>query len=173
MPAKAKSASDGGSGMGEVAQKVIIAAVAIAVLGGLVYAIMSLTKHTGQAVDSEFKGVFGAKHTAEAVAAQNNLVLVRDAIRQVEAETGEYPASLQELVDKHMLSPNALRPVPTAPEYVYIAGQKPDMPNDNVLAYSDKPMQGVCEVLFRDGTLGSMTPEQLQQAIAKTAGTIK
>jgi phage FluMu protein Com len=173
-PAKAKkskprsAASGVGSELAGTIVKVVCGLVALAVVGGAIYGIMMVAKGGGQVVEAESKGVFGAKHTAEHIALQNNLVLVRDAIRQWQAETGEYPLTLQDLVDKRLVSSGALRPSKEAPEYQYIAHQREDMSENNVLVYEEKPTDGLCNVLLHDGQVVTMSPERLQLAIEQT-----
>jgi len=130
--------------------------------------IMTLTKKAADVGGQYGNAVFESKHTAERVVSQNNLDLVRGALKQYQATEDKYPADLQELVKKQLISPNALQPAPEAQPYIYIPGQRDDMPAENVLVYEAAPTREIVNVLLRDGTIKGMSPEAAKAAVAKT-----
>lgn len=63
---------------------------------------------------------------------------------------------------------------PNAPQYVYIAGQSPDMPPTNVLLYEPQPVHdGKCSVLFLDGQITMLSPEELKFAVEATVAIVE
>jgi hypothetical protein len=85
-----------------------------------------------------------------------------------------YPATLQELVDKADLSPKTFeskrKPAGfTGPTYIYITGQKVNMPPDNVLVYENPgyAKDGV-NVLFNDAHVEFMKFDEFKKALEKT-----
>jgi hypothetical protein len=169
MKAPKTSGTRGGANMDSgLTKKVIAGVVVLGLLAGLVVVIMKTIKTTADVGSQYGNAVFESKHTAERVVSQNNLDLVRGAIRQYQATEERFPADLNELVKKQLISPDALKPAPEAALYIYIPGQRDDMPAENVLVYEAAATRDIVNVLFRDGTIKGMSPDAAKAAVSKT-----
>lgn len=164
------SGTRGGANMDSGLTKKVIAGVAVlALLAGLVVVIMKTLKTTADVGGQYGNALIESKHNAEKITRnENHLDLIRGALKQWAATEDKYPADLQELVKKGMLSPDALRPSADAEPFIYIPGQREDMPADNVLVYDGDQKQTTVYVLFRDGAIKTMSPEAAKAAVDKT-----
>lgn len=164
---KAKSNRPGIDFSGFVAKGIAVAVLGALIVGAIIVLPMTCSA-TKKAVDYTIEQPFQVKHTAENMVAQNNLVLIRDAIRQFQVETGEYPLTLDDLVSKRLITPMALKPSANGQPYQYINHQRDDMPESNILVYEEKPTAGMCMVLRRGGAIESLTPDQLKAQLDQT-----
>lgn len=163
------SGTRGGASMDSgLPKKIIAAVVVLGLLAGLVVVIMKTIKTGGEVAEKHIDTVFETKHIAERQVSQNNLVLIRDALKQYMVTEDKYPADLDELVKKQLVVPDALKPAPDAEPYKYIPGQRDDMPAENVLVYEASPTREIVNVLFRDGTIKAMSPDAAKTAASKT-----
>lgn len=86
----------------------------------------------------------------------------------------KYPANLQELVEKGYLSPEKLdsprRPTDfDEPSYIYITGQTPEMPPDNIIGYENPKFCGDnINVLFNDTHVEPMKPAEFISELQAT-----
>ena len=90
--------------------------------------------------------------------------------RPTRSATRAYPASQQELVDFAGYGSKLFHcPDPNGGEYIYIAGHRSDDSAPSVVVYESKPVHnGKCNVLFSDGQIVPLAPEELQQALEAT-----
>lgn len=65
-------------------------------------------------------------------------------------------------------------PDPNGPKYIYIPGQRGNMPGQNILLYEPNAVHdGRCNVLRLNGQIEALTPEELQAALMQTRGSFK
>ena len=98
-----------------------------------------------------------------------NLRSIYQSLQLYALENDAYPSSQEELVrycgDSRLFHCDE----PNAPMYVYIPGQRGDMPPTNVLLYEPEPVHGgQCSVLFLNGQMALLTPEELKLAVEAT-----
>jgi len=147
---------------------------ALIFFGLLALGILWLIKSFGEVGQQYGEAMIGAKQDALSVRCQTNLRAIWENIQMYAISNEGFPESQEELV-QFGGNPRLFKcPDPNGVEYVYIPGQRADMPQDNVLVYEPEPMhEGRCSVLLLGGQIGLVTPDELKQAIAKTMATIR
>jgi len=147
---------------------------ALIFFGLLGFGIMWVMKSFGEAGEQYGKTMVGARQDAISVKCQMNMRAIGQNIQMYAISNEGFPESQEELVQFGGNTRLFKCPDPNGVEYVYIPGQRPGMPPENVLVYEPKPMHdGQCSVLLLGGQFGLVTPEELQQAIARTMATIR
>lgn len=147
---------------------------ALIFLGLLAFGILWLIKSFGEVGQQYGEAMVGARQDALAVKCQTNLRAIWQNIQMYAISNEGFPESQEELVQWGGNTRLFKCSDPNGVEYVYIPGQRGDMPQENVLVYEPKPMHdGRCSVLLLGGQIGLVTPEELQQALARTMATIR
>ena len=152
---------------------IIDVAFAIAFFGLLALGIFWLCKAWGQATHDYGRAMIQATETATALKCEMNMNSVWQCIEAHLTESDELPSSREDLVrlcgDSRLLrcdEPNGL-------PYVYVAGQRPNMPGSNVLVYEPIPVhQGRSAVLFLSGRVDMLDPNSLRRAVQETQSQI-
>ncbi len=113
--------------------------------------------------------VLSAKDKAEAAACKAQLRSLGQILIQYAADhSARFPMSLDKL---QLLAQQVRCPGTRGAKYVYIPGQPLTSPPTNVLVYEAEPVHGdKCNVLYRDGSVGDLTPAELAQAVARSGG---
>jgi hypothetical protein len=147
---------------------------ALIFFGLLAGGVLWLIKGFGDVGKQYNQAMVNATHKAEMVRCQTNLRAIDQNIQMYAISNDGFPPSLEALVQYSGTKQLFHCPDPNGVDYVYIPGQNPDMPPDNVLVYEPKPMhEGRCSVLRLNGELDLLTPDQLQQALERTRATIR
>lgn len=147
---------------------------ALIFFGLLAFAILWLIKGFGEVGQQYGEAMVGARNDALSVRCQTNLRAIFQNIQMYAISNEQFPESQEELVKWGGNTRLFKCPDPNGVEYVYIPGQRSDMPPENVLVYEPKPMHdGRCSVLLLGGQIGLVTPEELEQALARTKATIR
>ena len=147
---------------------------ALIFFGLLGYGIMWVMKSFGEAGQQYGQTMVGAREDAISVKCQMNMRAIGQNIQMYAISNEGFPESQEELVQFGGNTRLFKCPDPNGVEYVYIPGQRPGMPPENVLVYEPKPMHdGKCSVLLLGGQFGLVTPDELEQAIARTKTTIR
>ncbi|MFH1719269.1 MAG: hypothetical protein ABIF19_18100 [Planctomycetota bacterium] len=147
---------------------------ALIFFGLLAFGILWLIKSFGEVGQQYGETMVGARNDAISVKCQTNMRAIWQNIQMYAVSNEGFPPSQEELVAWGGNTRLFKCPAPEGVEYVYIPGQRGDMPPENVLVYEPKPMhEGRCSVLLLGGQIGLMTPEELQAAVAKTLATIR
>ncbi len=147
---------------------------AVIFFGLLAFSILWIIKQFGQAGQQYSEVLIDTSHKASALKCQMNMRSIYQTLQVYAMENEKFPSSQQELVsycgDSRLFRCNE----PNAPMYVYIPGQRNDMPPTNVLVYEPEPVhEGKSVVLFLNGQMAMLTPDELRQAIAVTAGALR
>ncbi len=143
--------------------------VSVALLGLLCYGIWWVIKNLGQAGQQYTDVMVETKHRAEDIRCQANLRTIWQNIQMHAAAEGGFPRSTEALMRYSGGSDLFTCPIPDGGQYVYIPGQSPDMPAENVLVYEPNAVHDGCgNVLLLGGRIVQLTPEQLRIAISQT-----
>jgi hypothetical protein len=142
---------------------------AIIFFGLIALGVLWVIKQTGQATQQYGQALIDTSHKASTMKCQMNMRSIFQTLQVYAMENETFPSSQQELVDYcgntklfHCNEPNA-------PPYVYIPGQRNDMPPTNVLVYEPEPVhEGQSNALFLSGEIALLKPEELKQAIQAT-----
>jgi len=147
---------------------------AVIFLGLLGFGIWWIIKSFGQAGQQYTQTMIDTKYTAETVKCQTNLRTIAQNIAIYALSNEGFPPSLQALVEWSGSTQLFKCPSPDAGKYVYIPGQNGGMSPANVLLYESKPVHdGRCSVLRLGGQIELLTPEEVQQAVARTLASLR
>ena len=130
------------------------------------FGVYWVIKQTGQAGDQYMTAMVNTKKSATTLACQMNLRSIGQTLQTYAITNESFPASQQELESFAGYGSKLFHcPDPNGGEYIYIPGHRSDASAPSVLVYESKPVHsGKCNVLFSDGNIVSLTPEELKQA---------
>jgi hypothetical protein len=152
----------------------INALVGIIFFGGLALGIWWIFKQVGTAGQQYTTAMVNTSHKASALKCQMNMRSIYQGIQMFAMSDGEFPATQERLIETCGSSRLFRCDEPNAPPYVYIPGQRPDMPPSNVLVYEPAPVhEGRAAVLFLGGQIAMLTPEELKPALEATRVQIR
>jgi len=153
---------------------IINALTGLIFFGLMAMGIWWVFKQVGDAGDQYTTALVDTSHRASALKCQMNMRSISQSLQMYAMSNDEYPSSQERLVE-YCGSTRLFRcDEPNAPPYVYIPGQRPDMPPSNVLVYEPQPVhEGRSAVLFLGGQIAMLTPEELKPAVAATIAQIK
>jgi len=164
----------------------VLGGTIINVITGLVffgligYGVYWVMKTTGQAGQQYATAMVNTKKSATTLACQMNLRSIGQTLQTYAITNEAFPASQQELADFAgygtgsptqnfaLGGPSKLFhcPDPNGGEYLYLPGHRTDDAAPAVMVYESKPVHnGKCNVLFADGQIVPLAPEELQQAL--------
>jgi prepilin-type processing-associated H-X9-DG protein len=134
------------------------------------FGVYWVIKQTGQATDQYMTGMVNTQKKATTLACQMNLRAIGQTLQTYAVSNEAFPASQQELESFAGYGSKLFHcPDPNGGEYVYLPGHRSDASAPAVLVYESKPVHnGKCNVLFSDGQIVSLSPEELKQAIEAT-----
>lgn len=139
---------------------------AIMFFGLLALGVLWVIKSWGEAVQQHTTVMLDTKDKASDVACQMNLRAIAQNLQMYAVSNERFPGSRQELVDFSGNSRLFRCPDPNGGEYLYVPGQGGDTSAGGVLVYESKPAHhGRCNVLFTNGQIALLTPEELRQAL--------
>lgn len=151
---------------GGTAINVITAVIFFGLLG---LGMWWVVKQWGQATEEYTGAMIDAKHDAFSVKCQMNMRTIGQNIQMYAISNDGLPKSLEELQQWSGSSELFRCPAPDGAEYIYIAGQSSRMSASNILVYEPNAVHdGQCSVLLLGGTVGFLTPEQLDKALDQT-----
>lgn len=135
--------------------------------GAIGFGVYWVIKTTGQASEQYMTGMVNTKKQATTVSCQMNLRSIGQTLQTYAVGNEAYPDSQQALVDYGGYGSKLFHcPDPNGGEYVYVPGHRVDASAPSVMVYESKPVHnGKCNVLFSDGQIAALTPEELQQAL--------
>lgn len=142
---------------------------AIIFFGLLAAGVAWVMKATGDAGKQYGQAMIDTKHKSMVLACQMNFRSIGQCL-QTYAVGGEgFPDTQQELIDYCGGSRVFHCPDPCGVEYVYVPGGGGDVPDTTVLVYEPKPVHdGKCNVLFANGQIALLTPEELKTVLDAT-----
>ncbi len=142
---------------------------AIVFFGLIALGVLWVMKQAGQATQQYGQAMIDTSYKASVIKCQMNMRSIYQSLQLYVMENDAFPSSQEELVNYCGDSRLFHCDEPNAPMYVYIPGQGGNMPPTNVLLYEPKPVHGgQCNVLFANGQIALLTPEELKQAIETT-----
>ena len=147
---------------------------AVIFLGLLGFGIWWVIKSLGQAGQQYTETMIETKYTAITVKCQTNLRAIGQNIQMYAISNDMFPPSLKALVEWSGSTQLFHCPAPDGEKYVYIPGQNGGMSPENILLYGPKPVHdGRCSVLRLGGRIELLTPEEVQQAVARTLASLR
>jgi len=153
---------------------IINVVTAIIFFGLLVLAASWVVKQWGQATEEYTGAMIDAKHDALSVKCQMNMRTIGQNIQMFAISNDGLPESLEELRQWSGGSEVFHCPAPDGSEYVYIPGQSGRLSASNILIYEPNAVHdGHCSVLLLGGTVGLLTPEQLDAALDRTEAELR
>ncbi|MBL7154069.1 MAG: hypothetical protein ISS79_10145 [Phycisphaerae bacterium] len=142
--------------------------------GLLALATWWVIKGWGEATEEYTGAMIEAKHDALSVKCQMNMRTIGQNIQIYSISNEGLPESMEELRRFGGGSDLYRCPAPDGAEYIYIPGQTGDMPGSNILIFEPNAVHdGHCSVLLLGGTVGLITPEQLEKALAQTEAEVR
>jgi hypothetical protein len=154
----------------------IINTITIIILLGLIgLGVWWIIKTFGQATQQYTDTMVTTQNKALAINCHTNLRSIWQSIQTYAVTNEQFPSSQQELIrwvgdSRVFRCPASDPPV----EYVYVPGQSPSMPADNILVYEPEPVHdGRCSVLRLGGQIELLTPEELQAALARMRQSLR
>jgi len=153
---------------------IINVVTAIIFFGILILAVSWVVKQWGQATEQYTGAMINAKHDALSVKCQMNMRTIGQNIQMFAISNDGLPESLEELRQWSGGSELFRCPAPDGAEYVYIPGQSGRLSDSNILVYEPNAVHdGHCGVLLLGGTVGLLTPEQLEKALDQTEAELR
>jgi len=136
--------------------------------------IMWLIKGFGEAGQQYTETMVKAKYDAISVKCRMNLRTIGQNIQMYAVSNGRFPPSLQELIEWSGSTQLFECSAPEGERYKYIPGQGGNAPPGNILLFEPKAVHdGRCGVLRVGGKIELLTPEELQQAVARTMAGLR
>jgi prepilin-type processing-associated H-X9-DG protein len=131
------------------------------------YGVYWVTKQTGQATDQYMTAMVNTQKNAKSLTCQMNLRSIGQTLQTYAISNEAFPASQEELVSFAGYGSKLFHcPDPNGGEYIYVPGPRLDASTPVIVVYESKPVHnGKCNVLFSDGQIVALTPEELQQAL--------
>lgn len=153
----------------------IINIIAALIFFGLLgFGILWLIKSFGEVGQQYGEAMVETQSKAIAVKCQTNLRTIGQNIQMYAIDNESFPPSLEALVQWSGSTQLFHCPDPDGEQYVYIPGQNGSMSPVNVLLYEPKPVHnGRCSVLRLGGQLELLTPQELQQTVARTLASLR
>lgn len=148
--------------------------VGVIFFGLMAMGIWWVFKQVGDAGQQYTTGMINTTHRASDLKCQMNMRSIYQSIQMYAISNDEFPASQERLIEYCGSSRLFRCDEPNAPPYVYIPGQRPDMPPTNVLVYEPQPVhEGRSTVLFLGGQIALLTPEELKPAVEATVAQVR
>lgn len=142
---------------------------AVIFFGLIAFGILWVMKQAGQATQQYGQAMIDTSDQASALKCQMNMRSIYQGIQVYATVNGTFPASQRELVEAAGSEKLFRCNEPNAPAYVYVPGQRPDASQTAVLVYEPEPIhEGKHTVLFANGEIALLTPEELQLALDAT-----
>jgi len=147
---------------------------ALVFFGLIALGVWWVMKTAGEAGQQYTNAMIETSHKASALKCQTNMRTIWQNLQMYAISNGSFPASQQELMNWCGNTRLFHCDEPNAPEYVYIPGQTGDMSAANVLLFEPEPVHnGRCNVLYLNGQMELLTPEELKRAIEATLVRIR
>jgi len=142
------------------------------------YGVFWVLRTTGEAGKQYATAMVNTHNQATALSCQMNLRAISQTLQTFALSNEAFPANQQELVSYAGYGSKLFHcPDPNGGEYIYVPGVRGDAQRrsapraapDAVVVYENKPVHnGKCNVLFLDGRIALLTPEELQLALQAT-----
>ena len=136
------------------------------------YGVYWVMKTTGEAGQQYATAMVNTQKKASALECQMNLRSIGQTLQAYAVSNEGFPATQQELESYAGYGSKLFHcPDPNGSAYIYIPGRRTDATLNTVLVYEDKPVHnGKCNVLYLDGEIAALSPEELQAALQAGPG---
>jgi len=162
--------STAGPGMRGHGGTIINVITGVIFFGLLALGVLWVIKMWGQAGQQYTTAMIDTKYKASDVACQMNLRAIAQNLQMYAISNEGLPGSHQELVNFSGNSRLFRCPDPNGGEYLYVPPTGGDTSGSTVLVYESKPVhRGRGNVLFANGQVATLTPEEMKQALAATS----
>lgn len=142
---------------------------AVVFFGLIALGIMWIMKTAGEAGQQYTTAMVQTQDKATTLSCQMNLRTIGQNLQMYAISNEGFPANQQELMSFCGNTRLFRCPDPNGADYIYISGQRSDMPDTNVLVFEPDPVHnGKCNVLRLNGQTVALTPGELVQAIETT-----
>jgi hypothetical protein len=147
---------------------------ALIFFGLIAMGVMWIFKTAGDMGEQYSDAMVNTQLKAVDVKCQMNIRGIHQCLQFYVLENNEFPDS-QGALERECGSTQLFKcPDPNGQKYVYIPGQRPDMPGQNILLYEPNAVHnGKSNVLLLNGQITALTPEELNAAIMMTKASIK
>jgi hypothetical protein len=128
-----------------------------------------IIKTAGQAGQQYSEAMIDTTDKATTLACQANLRTIGQNLQMYAISNDEFPGSQEELVRWGGSTRLFRCPDPNGGTYVYVPGLGRGAPATSVVVYEPNAVHdGRCNVLFLNGQIAALVPEQLKQALEAT-----
>jgi hypothetical protein len=142
---------------------------AVVFFGLIAAGILWIMKTAGEAGEQYATAMVDTQNRATSLSCQMNLRAIGQNLQMYAVGNEGFPDSLEALVSWTGDSRVMRCPDPNGGEYIYIPGVRADDAAPRVLVYEPTPVHdGKHNVLFANGQIGSLTPDQLKMAVEAT-----
>ena len=147
---------------------------ALIFFGLIVMGVMWVMKTAGDMGGQYTDAMVNTKLKAVDVKCQMNMHAIYQCLQVYALSNGEYPES-QGALERECGGTQVFKcPDPNSQKYIYIPGQSPNMPRQNILLYEPNAVHnGKSNVLLLSGQITALTPEELKAAIMMTKASLK
>ena len=147
---------------------------AIIFFGLIALGVLWVIKNVGEAGQQYTEGMIKTQNKALKVKCQLNMRTIAQNIQIYAMSNDSFPPSLEALIEFSGSTQLFQCPDPEGGKYVYIPGQNNNMAPTNILLYETKPVHdGRCNVLRLSRQIELLSPEQVQQEVAKTLASLR
>jgi hypothetical protein len=142
--------------------------------GLIAMGVMWVFKTAGDMGEQYSDAMVNTQLKAVDVKCQLNIRAIHQCLQVYALSNGEYPDS-QGALERECGSTQLFQcPDPNGQKYIYIPGQRTDMPGQNILLYEPNFVHnGKSNVLLLNGQITVLTPEELKAAIIMTKASFK
>jgi len=167
---RSRQVPSGSSGWGM--RKYLTILVVLIVFGGLLAAAGYVIKLAGETGHQYTRNLMDSKDYAADAACEMNLSSIYRSLKTAAAANeGKFPASLEDL---GYASDQLKCPAKDGQKFLYFPGQTEQSPPKNVLVYEITPAHGgKCNVLRVDGSISTLTVEQVNIALGATRRSLE
>jgi hypothetical protein len=148
--------------------------VALIFFGLIAIGVMWVMKTAGNMGQQYTEAMVNTKLKAVDVKCQMNMRAIWQCLQVSVLDNNEFPDS-QAALERECGNTQLFQcPDPNGQKYIYIPGQRPDMPRQNILLYEKNAVHnGRSHVLRLNGQIEALSPEELQIALQQTLSSIK
>jgi hypothetical protein len=148
--------------------------VALIFFGLIAMGVMWVFKTAGDMGGQYTDAMVNTKLKAVDVKCQMNMRAIWQCLQVYVLDNNEFPDS-QGALERECGGTQVFQcPDPNGQKYIYIPGQRPDMPSQNILLYEPNAVHnGRSNVLLLSGQITALTPEELKAGIMMTMTSLK
>jgi len=148
--------------------------VALIFFGLIAMGVMWVFKTAGDMGEQYTDAMVDTKLKAVDVKCQLNLRSIWQCLQVYVVSNGSFPES-QGALERECGSTQLFQcPDPNGQKYIYIPGQRSDMPGQNILLFEPNAVHnGRSNVLLLSGQIAALTPEELQAALVQTKASFR